>query len=217
MLKALLFDMDGVLVDSTFAIWTSYSTLLKDENVHFSEEYIKKNLARSLRDNLAAFKKEFHIKDYDLMDFSKKTGAIQLDMLKEEKVDINLIKLLEQAKKHNIKCAVATSSTRWRAENILDIIRIRKFFDVVVTAEDVTSHKPAPDVFLHAAKSINVKPEECVVFEDARNGIEAAKAAGMKSIGKLTKYNSMDELERADLIINDFSELNLEKIRELFE
>ena len=217
MFKAIIFDMDGVLVDSIKPIWESFSTLLKDEGVHFSDEYIKKNLARSLRDNLKAWKKEFGIKDHDLMEFSRKATIIQLDLSKNQKVDPHLLGLLEQAKEQGIKCAVATSSLRWRAEKMLNLLNIRKFFDAVVTADDVKKHKPAPDVFLEAAKQIGINPEECIVIEDAGNGVEAAKNANMKAIELATKYNSADELKHADVTINNFSEMNIDRIKIIFQ
>jgi len=208
--------MDGVLIDSIGPIWESFSKVLKDEGVHFSDDYIKRNLARSLRDNLQAWKTEFGIKDYDLMEFSKKAGEIQFELMKKEKVNSELLALLQESKQNNIICGVATSSLRWRAEKILDLLDIKPFFQALVTADDIKNHKPAPDTFLEAAKKLNIKPEECVVIEDAGNGIDAAKNANMKTIALLTKYHSLDELKHADLVIKDFSELNIEKIKKLF-
>lgn len=216
MLKVIIFDMDGVLVDSVKSIWESFNCLLKEGGVHFSDDYIKKNLARSLRDNLKAWKQEFGIKEYDLLEFSQKAGKIQLELLKNEKPSSALLDLLEQAKKNGIKCAVATSSLRWRAEKILELLKIRPFFEVVVTAEDIKNHKPSPDVFLEAARQSGAKPEECVVIEDAGNGVEAAKKGNMKAIGLVTKYYPAAELRHADLVINNFSNLDLEKLRKLF-
>lgn len=216
MLKVIIFDMDGVLTDSIGPIWESFSTVLKDEGVHFSKEYIKKNLARSLRDNLQDWKTEFGIKDYDVLEFSKKAGEIQFELMKKEKVNPDLLNLLEEAKKNNIACAVATSSLRWRAEKMLDLLNIRLFFRVLVTADDIKNHKPAPDVFLEAANKLGVDPNECVVIEDAKNGIDAAKNANMKTIGLITDYHSADELKHANLVIKNFSELSIEKINKLF-
>ena len=216
MLKAIIFDMDGVLIDSIGPIWESFSIILKDEGVHFSNDYIKKHLARSLRDNLQAWKTEFGIKDYDLMEFSKKAGEIQFELIKKEKVNPSLLNLLQEFKKNNVHCAVATSSLRWRTEKILDLLNIKSFFHVLVTADDIKNHKPAPDVFLEVANKLNINPERCVVIEDAVNGIDAAKNARMKTIGLITKYHSADELKHADIVIKDFYELNVEKIKKLF-
>src|SRR3989338_7628885 len=110
MLKAIIFDIDGVLIDSIGPIWESFSRVLKDEKVHFSDECIKKNLARSLRDNLQAWKTEFGIKDYDLMEFSKKAGEIQFELMKKEKINTDLLNLLQESKRNNVVCVFATSS-----------------------------------------------------------------------------------------------------------
>lgn len=216
MLKAIIFDMDGVLVNSVKPIWESFNALLKEDGINFSNDYIKKNLARSLRDNLRLWRKEFGIKKYDLMEFSKKAGAIQLDLLKNEKVNQNLLNLLKQAEKIGIKCAVATSSLRWRAEKILSLLNIRELFCIIVTADDIKNHKPAPDVFLEAARQLGVQSEECAVVEDAGDGIEAAKNANMKTVGLVTEYHSADELKFADIVINNFSELSISRVMSLF-
>lgn len=208
--------MDGVLIDSVKHIWESFNILLKNEEVHFSDNYIKKNLSRPLKDNLKAWKQEYGIKEYDPIDFSKKSARIQLKLLKNEKPSKDLLNLLKQCKEQEIKCAVGTSSLRWRAEKILNLLKIRKFFDAIVTAEDTKNHKPDPDVFLEATRQIRVKPEECVVIEDAVDGVKAAKRGNMKAIGFITKYNSAKEFKHADITINDFSEINIEKLKKLF-
>ena len=89
-------------------------------------------------------------------------------------------------------------------------------FEVVVGAEDIEKHKPHPDVFLEAAKRLNVDPSYCVVFEDAPMGIEAARRGNMKVVVKITEFQSAEDLSAADLIINDFSEINIKKLGELF-
>ena len=104
MLKAIIFDMDGVLIDSTKCNWESFRELLKGEDVHFSDDYIRKNLGRSLRDQLNAWKQDFGIGDYDPLEFSKKAGeAIAfLNAKIEEGMDPqeftkNLVRYLRQA------------------------------------------------------------------------------------------------------------------------
>jgi|TARA_B100002003_G_C14099183_1_gene528633 HAD superfamily hydrolase (TIGR01509 family) len=216
MLKAIIFDMDGVLTDSIEGIWDSFEILLKEYGVNFSKEYIQKNLSRSLRDNLKAWKIEYGIKDYDIAEFSKRASEIQFDTIKNEKPDKHLIELLDQAKKYNIELAVATSSMKPRALEILEILQIKKYFKTIVTAEDIKNHKPNPEVFLEAAKRLKVDPEECIVIEDACSGVEAAKNAKMKAIGKVSDYTCMDDFLNADKVINKFSEINIDDLRELF-
>lgn len=213
---AVIFDMDGVLIDSIKPIWKSYEVLLKEKNVEFSKDYIKNNVARSLRDNLKAWESEFGLEDYDLLDFSKKAGNIELELIKDIKANEDLLVFLESLKSNGIKCAVATSSLRWRAEKILDQLGIKDFFETIVTAEDVENHKPSPDIFLEASNRLGVDPLNCVVLEDAKKGIDGTINAKMKSIGVLNDYNDPDDLKHADLVIDSFSNINIDRVKELF-
>jgi len=218
MLKAIIFDMDGVLVNSPKYIWESFNALLKKFGVHISKEEVKKNLGISLRDRIPLWKKKYSIKeDIDIQDFSKKSFEIQLELMKKQlKPNKPVNKLIQSAKQEGIKIAVATSSTFVRAKNILELIEIWDKLDAIVTTEDAEKHKPDPELFLKTAEKLKIAPEDCVVIEDAVNGIEAAKRAGMKVIGLTTEFYSIEELKDANLVINNLSELTLEKLKTLF-
>ena len=210
-----IFDMDGVLVDSTKYIWNSFNKLLEPYGIHFSDKEIKKYLGLSLRDQVALWKKEYGI-DLDYMKFSKEAGEMELNLMQDKRPNKSLVNLLNELKKKKVKIGIGTSSLRWRADRIVDLLKIKEYFPVIITSEEVINHKPNPDLFLKAAEKINISPENCVVIEDAASGVEAAKRGNMKAIGFLTDYNSKRELEKADLIINDFSELSYKKIENLF-
>lgn len=149
------------------------------------------------------------------MEYSKKSLKIQMDLMKKEKPNKDLINLLEEAKNEKILMAVATSSLRYRAIEILNMLKLNIYFPIIIAAEDVKNHKPNLDLFLEAAKQMGVKPEECVVIEDAENGVQAAKTGNIKAVALLTDYHSREELKDADLIIKDFSELSIEKLKTL--
>jgi beta-phosphoglucomutase len=219
MFKAIIFDMDGVLIKSVDAISFSFNKVLEKYNVKLSPENREKNLGRSSRDQLIKMKKENPQipKDLSPQQFSKEAFQYQLEILKEELVpDETTLNLIRKAKEEDIKIAVATSSSKYRAKIFLDLIGVLNKLDALVTSEDVNKHKPHPDIFLEAAKRLNVSPESCVVIEDAKNGIDGAKKANMKTIGVITKSHSAEDLKYADLIITNFTELNIEKIKKLF-
>lgn len=214
MLQAIIFDLDGTLIDSHKYIWPSFENLL---GIKFSEEDIKYCLGLSLKDSIKLWEKKYGITGVNPAEFSRKSAEVELEMMKKDNhYNKDLFQLLNDSKDKGIKMAVATSSTRWRAESMIaDILNIRKYLETIITADDVENHKPNPDLFLKAAKLMQVSPAECVVFEDATSGIEAAKRAGIKSVAKKTEYHTYEELKDADIIIDNFSEINLNKLYDL--
>ena len=94
-------------------------------------------------------------------------------------------------------------------------MKIGNYIPYLVTAGEVTNHKPNPDIFLAVAKKMNVAPENCVVIEDADSGIEAAKRAGMRAIGYLHKHNHPTELRKADMLTRRFSDISYELLEHL--
>lgn len=209
MIKAVIFDMDGVLIESEEAVWKSFNTLLKKEGVRFNNRWIKKYRGMSLKDQLSIWREKHGIKKYDEHEFAEKALQIQLKIMKGKiKPSKQLLQTLKELKKKNIKLAVATSSYKARAEKILSMLKIKKYFKTIIAAEDVKKHKPNPDVFLKAAEKLGVKPEDCVVIEDAANGIEAAKKGGMKAIGYAKNQRKRKELKNAEVLVSNFKQLN---------
>jgi len=214
-MKAIIFDMDGVLIDSPKYVWKSFNIILGEEGVHIGDEIVKKYLGKRLKDQLQMWKEDFKIKDHNIEDFSKRAGELELGFYKKELNDLNVKNIIVNLKKSGFKLALATSSLKWRADKILNILKIKDYFKVMITAEDVEKGKPNPEMFLKAAEKLNVKSEECVVIEDAVNGIQAAKNAGMKTIALLTKFHTQKEFKDADLIISSLDELNENLIKNL--
>lgn len=214
---AVIFDMDGVLIDSTKYIWESFNTLVEPFGVHFDEIAIKKYLGHSLRDQISMWKEEYGIDVGDANVFSVKASAIQKELLGNvTKPNEDLLQLLQSLKERNVPMGVGTSSNRSRAKSMLLIAEIDHYFSALVTAEDIFEHKPNPHIFLEVARLLNTLPESCVVIEDAATGIEAAKRGNMKSIGFLTEWNSKDELHTADKTIGNFQELSFEELEKMF-
>jgi len=213
---AVIFDMDGVLIDSTEIIWHSFRQLLEPYGIKVSDELIKEYLGRSLKDLLKLWEERFQVKLPPLSEFAHKSAVIQIEMLKESLAEKELIFLLDNLKKNHFILAIGTASEKTRTDQILDLLGIKKYFSAIITADDVSEHKPNPHVYLEAAKKIKVDPRRCVVIEDAATGIEAATRAKMKSIGYLTQYNSAKSLKGANLLIKGFDDLSVEKIEGLF-
>jgi HAD superfamily hydrolase (TIGR01509 family) len=122
-----------------------------------------------------------------------------------------VLDFLRHARTAGIALGVGTSAPRANFDACLDALRLRGWFDTVVTGEDVQRGKPEPDVFLRVAAGLRVPPTRCVVFEDAPAGIRAGKAAGMRVVGVLTSHPAA-ALAGADLLIKDFDGLTPESI-----
>ena len=212
---AVIFDMDGVLIDSNELIWKAINHTFKPYGCQLEHAEIKHILGVSLRDNLKVWKERFGI-DISLDEFREKVDAFQFKNLNTVKPDKNLLRLLAELAGRGVPLGVGTSSSRNRAERILAHLGIMNHFPVIIGAEDVTEHKPNPHIFLEAASRLQMKPQWCAVIEDAKAGIEAARRAQMKAIGIVHQYQQENELQHADLVVQNFTQLTYGTIERLF-
>ncbi|MDR0993939.1 MAG: HAD family phosphatase [Verrucomicrobiota bacterium] len=118
-----------------------------------------------------------------------------------------VLDFLHKAHTAGIRCAIGSSAPMENINACLDALHLRPFFDVVTSAEDVQRSKPAPDIYLKTAESLQAPPGDCLVFEDSPAGIQAARAASMRVIALLTSH-SRQEVQQADRIVQDFTELD---------
>ena len=126
-----------------------------------------------------------------------------------------LINLLKELKTNGVKTAVGSSAPTVNVDFVLDGLDIRQYFDQVVDSSGVAKAKPAPDIYLKAANLLEVNPANCVVFEDAAAGIDAAQKAGMKVVGVATTLD-YENLSHTDAKVYDFAAVNLGFITGLF-
>ena len=214
MTAAAVFDMDGVLIDSGAHHRHAWRMLLDEMGAepadpeHWrltigrpSEEAIPLLLGRRVSDaearRLARRKRDFY----------QARAQKGLDPV------LGVREFLESLEELAVPCAVGTSASRWDAERLLDDLGLLRFFDVMVTADDVMLGKPDPEVWVQVARRLRVPVARCVVFEDAPVGIQAARAAGMRAIGVTTAHRD-DELiaAGASLTIPDFRGLEWSRI-----
>ena len=212
MIKAVIFDMDGVIVESEqMHIVAEQQTLLK-YGVHISAEEL-----HTYTGTTAKFMFNKLIRKYGLdTTFEKIFGEKEevLFRLLDEGVrpTKGVIDLLLRLKRKKVKLAIASSSHRRMISYVLGKLEIADLFDSVVGAEDVTNGKPDPEIFLTCAKQLDLRPEECLVVEDSKLGVEAAKKAGMRCLGFINPSSGDQDLSKADSVTNDFRRLNLQKL-----
>lgn len=184
LLKAFIFDMDGVLTDTVEYHYRSWQRLASDLKIPFSKKDNEKLLGLSRSDSLKIFLKGKQVSPLEFQQLLQKKNDYFLALLQDFS-PANLLpgvrELLLQLKNAGYKMAVASSSRN--TSLILKRLEITAFFDAVSDSNTVAKAKPAPDLFLDAARRLMARPEECVVFEDSVAGVEAGRRAEMLVVG----------------------------------
>jgi beta-phosphoglucomutase len=214
---AAIFDMDGTLIDNTpyhFKSWQAlfkkYSKGVLPRETYYTEisgvpvmETIRRIFGSDHDEaglkELLQEKEEFYRKEYAPYLVAKN----------------GLENFLTALKNAGVKMAMATSATVEDIDFILNKIPIRGDFDTIVNSSMVSKPKPDPQIFLKAAKKLNMDPSKCIVFEDSLAGVKAANSAGMKVVA-ITTSHKPEELHPVDLVINDYVDLTPHKLSELF-
>ncbi len=216
--KAILFDMDGVIVDSDPYHRPAWFEFSQKYNPDLSKEQVSKIMhGRTNQDIISEI-------------MGRDMSAEEIDKYSEEK-ELIYQKLIEPKIKEvrgftsfirtlgDMKRNIATSAPPMNIDFVLTKLGIAKYFDksLIVNSSMVTKGKPDPEVYLKAAERLGVEPSDCLVFEDSPSGVKAAKNAGMKVVGVATTIptNRLTNELQTDFAINDFTEINLEKVNEI--
>jgi|LakMenEpi03Aug12_release.lakeMendotaPanAssembly.Ray.scaffolds.fasta_scaffold121295_3 HAD superfamily hydrolase (TIGR01509 family) len=210
-IQALIFDMDGVLIDSEPLHLKAYQETLKDFGITFTEQENRPFLGRvdlELAEHLVS-RHQLPINALQLVD-SKEENLARL--FSSQLVPMpGVIEVLEHAQRLSIACAVASSATLPTIELITQRLSISRYFQTLTSGDEVPHGKPAPDVYLLAATRIGVLPINCLVIEDSFNGVLAAKAAGMKCIAIPCPTTRHQDHTKADKILGTLESLNLDE------
>lgn len=176
MLKAVIFDMDGLLIDSEVISYKCYKKLIESYGYSFTmDDYVKDYPGKQLKVSLQFIKEHYHL-DYDIEEKFQLFHRLETQFMQEDGVALKkgAKELLQYLKDHHYQIALATSSLPSRACHILDMHHILSYFDEIICASDVQRGKPYPDIFLKACERLNVLPSEAIVLEDSEAGIQAA-------------------------------------------
>lgn len=208
--RAFIFDMDGTLVDNMYFHTEAWGELLSENGIEMNaHDFLVKTAGKTNREIMPDVFGD--ISDERIAELGNRKENLYRELfLPHRKSVAGVVEFLEVSKNLGIKMAVATAAPVGNVEFILDGLDLRKYFQAVVTAADVKEGKPNPEIFLKSAENLNVVTENCLVFEDALNGFEAAHRAEMKSIG-ITTVNSAEEILKIDSVVEahaDFSDLN---------
>ena len=204
-LQAVVFDMDGVIIDSEPIAEHFFTTELRQFGADIQPGDLEATRGMTRADFWRFIKSK-----YDLLEPAEYYQA-SLDVQKEidqytpELAASGCLELMAQLRAAGMALGLATSGSRRRTDAVIEILNLQSTFGAVVCGADVTDGKPHPEVFLKTAKALSIAPHNCLVVEDAARGIEAARAAGMVVAGYSGLGVSAEELTGAHAIIDDFA------------
>jgi len=212
MMKAVIFDMDGVIVDSEPAHIEAEKRVLSKRGVKITDKELRAYTGTTAEFEFTDLIRKYHLTSTVDRLFREKEDILLKLLEKEMKPVKGVVGLIRSLKERGLRLAIASSGHRKLVNYFLRKLKIHDLFDSVVCAEDVTRSKPDPEIFLKAAKSLGLKPSQCIVIEDSKLGVEAAKSAGMKCIGFQNPNSGNQDLSNADFIIDDFSKLDVQSV-----
>lgn len=188
MKSTVIFDMDGVISDTQEMQSVIESNLLKRFGINISPKELTIKYAGIRSQDFFKQMLDKNKVKYDLEKLMAEKRKLVISKVKTELKEIpGSTELIKKLYAQKYKLAVASSSNRNLVETILKKLKVRKYFSVVITGDDVIKSKPSPECYLLAAKKLNSKPKECIVIEDAKNGMIAGKKAKMFVIGLVSK------------------------------
>ena len=214
-LKAAVFDLDGVVVDTVPIHFKAWKQMFGEYGIEFTfDDYKRKVDGIPRMDGARAILTD--IPQDELERAAELKQVYFLEHLGTDEIPTyhTTIRLIEDLQKAGIKVAIISSSRN--CPRILRRIGLYEKVDTVICGLDITKGKPDPQIFLTAADHLGVGYDECVVFEDAELGVEAAKKGGMRCVG-VERYGNPKRLALADLVVGDVGELDLAQLRSLFE
>ncbi|MFA6381786.1 MAG: HAD family phosphatase [Candidatus Buchananbacteria bacterium] len=211
MIKGVIYDLDDLMVNSIGFHQKANQKVLKKYNSDFNKlpkDLYNKFVGMRVIDILETFIKNLNLK-VDLETLKTERETIFLDLIKNELEAMpGLLESLNLFKKHNLKLAVASSGTTRYINIVLNKFNLINFFNVIISGDDVKNGKPNPETFTLAAKKLNLDPPQCLVLEDATNGIKAAKTAGCKCLAIKNPYTPPQDLTNADAVLNSLLQIN---------
>ena len=179
-IKGIIFDCDGTLADTMPLHWKAWNVVTAKHGLHFPEERFYALGGVPSRDIFRMLCKE-QGRELDCLALSKEKEEAYLPFLPEVKA-IQTVVAVAEANHGKLPMAVASGGLKPIIERVLEHVKIRQYFDAIVTSEEVKHQKPAPDIFLEAARRIGVAPENCRAYEDTDLGLQAIRAAGMEPV-----------------------------------
>lgn len=208
MIHAAIFDLDGVIVDTAHYHFIAWQRLAKELGVNFTEQENERLKGVSRMQSLEIILQLGNItlpesKKIELADKKNAWFVEYIKAIKPDEIFPGVREMLKKIKAQGIKVGLASSSKN--ADTVITLLQIKDAFDTIVDGTMITHTKPDPEIFLLAAKRLGVAPADCLVFEDAEAGVEAALAAGMQCVG----VGSADQLGKAHYLVKSTADFDM--------
>ena len=215
--KAFLFDLNGTMVDDMeYHVKAWYGILNDDLKANMSWEAVRSQMYGKNTELFVRVFGEGHFSNEEMEYWSiEKENRYQKNFLPHLKLIDGLDVFLEKAKAKKIRMAIGSAAIPFNIDFVLDNLRLGHYFDAIVSAADVAISKPDAETYLKAAELINEDPENCIVFEDAPKGVEAAMNAGMRAV-VLTTMHNRNEFRNYNNVIAFVKDYADEQLNELF-
>ena len=214
MIQTVIFDMDGVIVDTEPVHRYAYFKQFQELNIDVTEEMYTSYTGFSTRNTFQRLKEVFTI-EQEVEDLIQRKRTIFNDAF-DNKEDLELLEGVEQLiidlHKNGMQLILASSASKVTIERVFSRFKLYDYFTHLVSGEDFPKSKPDPAIFEHAV-TLSIAPKmNCIVIEDSTNGIKAAKAAGIFCVGYNSIHSEAQDLSQVDLIVNHFNELDFNTI-----
>ena len=209
-IKAVIFDMDGVIIDTHAAFYRCMINWAEAKGLGLTREMLMNWGSLDSTQFWSRMKTEFHLQeDIETLISSYDKGG---EMREYSKIGLmaGLVDLLDRLRDHGICTAVATSGRQFRMSHVLDHFNIRRKFDAVFCNDDIQNPKPDPEIYLLAVAKLDCSVSECLVIEDSSNGIRSARAAGMTCFAHTRNGSNWENLDDANARFDSFDELVIE-------
>ena len=215
MIRAVLFDMDGLIVDTEPIHFMAFRGMMREYGVEIDDSLMPGFVGFPEAENIRDLKRIYGL-DAPATEMAERRYALFMKLIRVEPFSVfpGFWEMSEEVRRRGLKQAVVSSSTAEQIEVILgrlfetrpELGSPQRYFDAIVSGDDIRHNKPAPDIYRHAAERLQVAPQECLVFEDTPPGVQAAVAAGMTVIAVPNEYTRSLEFPGARAVVSGLAD-----------